>query len=193
MWEINTHEIKKFSRWPLVLIPGGGIALMAWLIYKNWGPGAVMKDSNGTPVDFNSDATRSLRAKNPLSLSSSDVATKWGSVSEDNELNDHLAIFPDVQSGLSAAAQELLYSTHYFGGGNNTPDGIGTTWANDASYGLDIASNMGLEPGTVLSFQESGVSLMKAIAREENGLVFVVSIPDEMYQTAVNNALNNRR
>jgi hypothetical protein len=110
-------------------------------------------------------------------------------------MGDHLAIFPDTQSGLSASAQELLYSQNYFGGGNNTPQGIGDTWAGPSStdYGVSIASNMGYQPDAVLNFAVDGIALMKAMAREENGLPAVISIPDSMYQAAVSNALNNRR
>jgi hypothetical protein len=45
-------EYKEFLKWPLVILPGGGLLLGAFYLYQNYGPGAVMTNENGQAVDF---------------------------------------------------------------------------------------------------------------------------------------------
>lgn len=153
--------------------------------------------------DFNSTATRELKAKNPLGVSVSG-SFEWENVDDtypgradknnpqdtptigvDNLLNDHLVVFQKTQDGLNAAA--WLLHDDYFQENSNTPYLLGNKWAGDktGAYGNSIASIMGKAPNTILTFGIDGPAIMKALARMENGTAFVIGIPDEMYQTAV--------
>lgn len=150
--------------------------------------------------DFNSIATRELRAKNPLGVSVSQTF-EWENVDltksvpnaktgqstpgVDNKLGDHLVIFKNTQDGLNAAGW-LLYDL-YFERGINTPASIGNKWAGDKTgdYGNSIAKIMGLDPNATLTYGVDGPNLMKALARMENGTPFVIGIPKEMYQFAI--------
>lgn len=161
--------------------------------------------------DFNSDATRELRAKNPLGVSVSN-AFEWENVDTtksvpnnktgvslpgvDDKLNDKLVIFKTTQDGLNAAA--WLLKINYFDRGYTTPGAIGDRWAGRlpvppnqfSDYALSLAKIMGLPPDSELTFGIDGIKVLKALARMENGTPFVIGIPDQMYQAAVAYALS---
>lgn len=162
--------------------------------------------------DFNSIATRELRAKNPLGVSLSGTFS-WENVDYtypgranendpndtpqagvDNLLGDHLMVFKTTQDGLNAAAW-LLHDNYFQTGSSDTPESLGNKWAGDSqakaaangvqSYGDSIASIMKMDPQSKLAYGTDGQNVMKALARMENGTAFVIGIPDQMYLTAV--------
>jgi len=106
-------------------------------------------------LNWDSDATREFRAKNPLGVSTSQWTENEGQVAEDNSKNDHLAIMPSMRAGANAAA--ALLKNNYFGGGYTTPYDIGNRWSGDSprqaqnrgdtkTYGDNLAAIMGYEP-----------------------------------------------
>lgn len=152
---------------------------------------------------FSSDATRELRANNPLGVSVSSTFA-WQNVDVvgtvepavpgsdgntiagvDNKKNDHLVIFQTIQDGLNAAAW-LLWD-NYFQAGFNTPASIGNRWAGDktGSYGQSLALIMGYDTNQQLDYGIDGTNLMKAMAIMENGHGDVENIPDSYYAKAL--------
>jgi len=150
-----------------------GLGHPPWGVVYSWVRSIFTKTMSGSSCDkrkrnsnrFHIKRDALTKGTNPLSISTSALTAKYGSVSEDNTMGDHLAIFPDTQSGLSASAQELLLFPKLFWRGNNTPQRIGNTWAGPSStdYGVSIASNMGYQPDAVLNFAVDGIALMKAM------------------------------
>lgn len=191
--------------WPWIL---GGLG--AFAAYKIIFGSASLND-NGT-YDFNSVATRELRAKNPLGVSLSTVFD-WEGVDTsypgranknvpgdelvpgvDNLLGDHLIVFRTTQDGLNAAAW-LLHDNYFKPGVSDTPETLGNKWAGDdqnkanaagrQSYGDAIASIMKDTPFQHLIYGADGPGVMAALAREENGSLPVAEIPAQMYRVAI--------
>jgi hypothetical protein len=149
---------------------------------------------------FISNATRELRANNPLGLSVSRTY-QWENVNTanpgvagrdgvltpgvDNKLNDHLVIFDAIQDGLNGGAW-LLHDT-YFSNGFNTPASIGDKWSGDSTggYGKSVASIMKVSSGQALDYATDGVSLMQALALMENGHGDVQNIPPADFAAAL--------
>lgn len=129
-------------------------------------------------LNWDSDATREFRAKNPLGVSTSQWTENEGAIGEDNSKNDHLAVMPSMRSGADAAA--ALLKNNYFGGGYTTPYDIGNRWSGDSpvaaqrrgdtkTYGDNLAEVMGYDPVGELNFLADGNALMRALAIMENG------------------------
>lgn len=133
----------------------------------------------------------------------------------DNKKNDHLQIFQTFQGGMDAAAWLLLDSGNYFGNGDNNIIEIGNHWAGDkhftnqlnldgtlnpdkiqvSDYAYDLWRVLksyipNVNPFAALHFATDGHSVMKSIARLENGSLQVAQVPDGMYLAAVAYAFN---
>jgi len=127
-----------------LLIPTAALVLYAvyTLIF-----GRRTVDDQGK-ADFNSIATRELRANNLLGVSmhpgidpsdldlTKSVAGDDGVLTPgvDNKLNDKLAIFADFQTGMDYGADLLANGSKYFGSGDNDIISVGNTWAGDTHY-----------------------------------------------------------
>lgn len=103
------------------------------------------------------------------------------------------AVFPSMETGISAALQNLM-GKRYFGGGNNTVAGIVNTWSppnapgNSAAKNANYIAGVEREVGTGpldQSNPQTMAKLLSAMIRQENGSAYDKPKMDEAVQRVV--------